>query len=104
MTILWPPFVGWMFFCSLLFRILSRTRVTRDGDIYHNGHLGVALENGDFFIYEVVEEDKVLDNITVNQLYPSPETEDKDNNNFGKIVDTLYKFGNASGVFTYTFQ
>ena len=27
MTILWPPFVGWMFFCSLLFRILSRTRV-----------------------------------------------------------------------------
>ena len=24
---LWPPFVGWMFFCSLLFRILSRTRV-----------------------------------------------------------------------------
>ena len=28
MTILWPPFVGWMFFCSLLFRILSRTRVT----------------------------------------------------------------------------
>ena len=58
----------------------------------------------DFFIYEVVEEDKVLDNITVNQLYPSPETEDKDNNNFGKIVDTLYKFGNASGVFTYTFQ
>ena len=29
MTILWPPFVGWMFFCSLLFRILSRTRVIR---------------------------------------------------------------------------
>lgn len=77
---------------------------TRDGDIYHNGHLGVALENGDFFIYEVVEKDKMLDNIIVNQLYPSPETEDKDNNNFGKIVDTLYKFGNATGVFTYTFQ
>ena len=30
MTILWPPFVGWMFFCSLLFRILSRTRVRID--------------------------------------------------------------------------
>ena len=29
MTILWPPFVGWMFFCSLLFRILSRTRVLK---------------------------------------------------------------------------
>ena len=29
MTILWPPFVGWMVFCSLLFRILSRTRVDR---------------------------------------------------------------------------
>ena len=29
MTILWPPFVGWMFFCSLLFRILSRTRVDK---------------------------------------------------------------------------
>ena len=31
MTILWPPFVGWMFFCSLLFRILSRTRVDSNG-------------------------------------------------------------------------
>ena len=30
MTILWPPFVGWMFLCSLLFRILSRTRVIRE--------------------------------------------------------------------------
>ena len=29
MTILWPPFVGWMFFCSLLFWILSRTRVRK---------------------------------------------------------------------------
>ena len=32
MTILWPPFVGWMFFCSLLFRILSRTRVVKFGN------------------------------------------------------------------------
>ena len=32
MTILWPPFVGWMFFCSLLFRILSRTRVTNESE------------------------------------------------------------------------
>ena len=32
MTILWPPFVGWMFFCSLLFRILSRTRVYKEKD------------------------------------------------------------------------
>ena len=32
MTILWPPFVGWMFFCSLLFRILSRTRVETQKD------------------------------------------------------------------------
>lgn len=70
---------------------------------YHNGHLGVALENGDFFIYEIVEENKVLENVFVNQLYPSPETESKDNNNFGKIVDTLYKFGDADGVFNYTF-
>ena len=40
MTILWPPFVGWMFFCSLLFRILSRTRVNnylwRKGILYFN--------------------------------------------------------------------
>ena len=37
MTILWPPFVGWMFFCSLLFRILSRTRVVCfQGDRYLN--------------------------------------------------------------------
>lgn len=76
---------------------------TWDDSICHSGHLGVALENGDFFIYGVVEEDKMLDKVVVNQLYPSPETESKDNNNFGKIVDTLYKFGNADGVFTYTF-
>ena len=34
MTILWPPFVGWMFFCSLLFRILSRTRVDNVDKMY----------------------------------------------------------------------
>ena len=50
MTILWPPFVGWMFFCSLLFRILSRTRV----DIGYFRYISerkiweVALANGTF--------------------------------------------------------
>ena len=75
MTILWPPFVGWMFFCSLLFRILSRTRVGKykaggekidffkdtkdeDGDILMEGAkkfdaglgVGVAYEINKFFI------------------------------------------------------
>ena len=34
MTILWSPFVGWMVFCSLLFRILSRTRVNTTSVLY----------------------------------------------------------------------
>ena len=50
MTILWPPFVGWMFFCSLLFRILSRTRVIRSAatncpiTVFTDGYL-LTLKN-----------------------------------------------------------
>ena len=40
MTILLPPFVGWMFFCSLLFRILPRTRVYNIGPYKVTGYKG----------------------------------------------------------------
>ena len=49
MTILWPPFVGWMFFCSLLFRILSRTRVNR---YIHFGDFdlaGICIYQSEFY-------------------------------------------------------
>ena len=47
MTILWPPFVGWMFFCSLLFRILSRTRVNSDFKRY-GARLNLDVSEGIF--------------------------------------------------------
>ena len=64
MTILWPPFVGWMFFCSLLFRILSRTRVVKgstngtitdiDGKYELNAPAGAILQIS-FIGYKTVE-------------------------------------------------
>ena len=47
MTILWPPFVGWMFFCSLLFRILSRTRVKSTLDVRSRDLVTVLITDGD---------------------------------------------------------
>ena len=44
MTILWPPFVGWMFFCSLLFRILSRTRVDSNHNLWVGTTKGILVK------------------------------------------------------------
>ena len=57
MTILWPPFVGWMFFCSLLFRILSRTRVIYQGREINVDEVGA----NDIAIVEDIEDFRIGD-------------------------------------------
>ncbi|WP_195406610.1 PKD-like family lipoprotein [Bacteroides congonensis] len=71
----------------------------------YNGQLGVALEDGSFFIYGVVEKDKaesgLVDNAEIEQLYPNEVSEKEGDNKFGKIVDVLYKIGNANQIVSY---
>lgn len=71
----------------------------------YNGQLGVALEDGSFFIYGVVEKGKaesgLVDNAEIEQLYPNEESEKEGDNKFGKIVDALYKIGNANQIVQY---
>lgn len=71
----------------------------------YNGQLGVALDDGSFWIYEVIEgkkdaSGKIVEPI-VKQLFPNEETDKEGDNNFGKIVDTLYKIGNAKQITRY---
>ena len=72
MTILWPPFVGWMFFCSLLFRILSRTRVigylTKDFDPA-TGEWSLDWIRTGFFGFDDEEKTGII--INTVQLEPS---------------------------------
>ena len=71
----------------------------------YNGQLGVALEDGSFFIYGVEEKDKqesgLVNDVKIKQLYPNEESEKEGDNNFGKIVDVLYKIGNANQIVQY---
>ena len=71
----------------------------------YNGQLGVALEDGSFFIYGIVEKDKaesgLVDNAEIEQLYPNEVSEKEGDNKFGKIVDVLYKIGNAEQIVQY---
>ena len=59
----------------------------------YNGQLGVALDDGSFWIYEVIEGKKdasgKIVEPSVKQLFPNEETNKEGDNNFGKIVDTL---------------
>lgn len=67
------------------------------------GQLGVALDNGEFFIFSIVEhEDATRDceSVTVKQEFPN---EFVQNNKFGNIIDVLYKGGRAKGYFNYEF-
>ena len=75
MTILWPPFVGWMFFCSLLFRILSRTRVEKYlkdvawvESLCANGKLALAIERAEKNI-KVAEAADKLKNQSYSYVY-----------------------------------
>lgn len=71
----------------------------------YNGQLGVALEDGSFFIYGVVEKGKaesgLVDNAEIEQLYPNEESKKEGDNKFGKIVDALYKIGDANQLVRY---
>lgn len=67
------------------------------------GQLGVALDNGEFFIFSIIEhEDAASDceSVTVKQEFPN---EFVQNNRFGNIIDVLYKGGRAKGYFNYEF-
>lgn len=80
--------------------------LTTAGEKYsHDGQLGVALENGDFFIYGVHEIKNTNDacvDVNLIPLYPNKETEG-DSNNFGKIIDVNYKIGRYSDSWNYAF-
>lgn len=67
------------------------------------GQLGVALDNGEFYIFSVMEQEDDYGNceaVTLHQAFPNDQVT---NNNFGKIVDVLYKVGRATEQFIYQF-
>lgn len=67
------------------------------------GQLGVALDNGEFYIFSLVEqgdEDGICEAVKMEQNFPNEYVQD---NHFGKIVDILYKGGRATGYFMYEF-
>ena len=76
-----------------------------EGCLLYTSQLGVALEDGSFFIYGVEEKDKqesgLVNDVKIKQLYPNEESEKEGDNNFGKIVDVLYKIGNANQIVQY---
>lgn len=64
---------------------------------YVNGHLGVAFDNGEFRIYEVIEHKTggVVNEVTLKKLYPNEVSNSRGDNKFGTIVDAIYKFGDC---------
>lgn len=66
-----------------------------------NGQLGVALEDGSFWIYEVLQQKTTSNNselatgASINQLFPDPKSEGPMDNKFGNVVDIIYKYGNV---------
>ena len=70
----------------------------------YDGQLGVALEDGSFFIYSVVEEKSengTCTSVSLKQQFPN-ETTSEENKKFDKIVDVLYKLGEVKAAGTYT--
>lgn len=56
-----------------------------------NGHVGVALENGDFYVYEVdCNKNSEIIDVKLNELYYK--------SGFGEIVDVIYKFGTITNL------
>lgn len=71
----------------------------------YDGQLGVALEDGSFFIYGITQtkdEDGNCTAATLKQQYPNANTKDADRN-FGNIVDILFKWGSANEMINFTF-
>ena len=62
-----------------------------------NGHLGVAFANGEFRIYEVIEQKTgdTATEVTLKKLYPNKVSNLQGDNKFGTIVDAIYKFGDC---------
>lgn len=81
----------------------------------HDGQLGVALEDGTFFIFGVVEKkenpsdvdikhrEKLTMDVSLKQLFPDPNAEKPLNNQFGKIVDVLYKQGSVKEFVSFIY-
>lgn len=71
----------------------------------YDGQLGVALENGSFYIFGVVEtkdEQDVTTKVSLKQQFPS-EITSEENKKFGKIVDVLYKLGRGIDYMSFDF-
>ena len=69
------------------------------------GQLGVALEDGSFYIFGVVEkrlEDGTCTEVSLKQQFPN-ETTSEENKKFGKIVDVLYKLGRGMDYMSCAF-
>ena len=69
----------------------------------HNGQVGVALEDGTYYIYEVLEKSEKREKVTINQLFPDPKAEQPVNNKFDKIVDVIYKYGSVAEFNTFVY-
>lgn len=71
----------------------------------YNGQLGVALEDGSFYIFDVKETRNqygTCTEVSRTQVYPNEKTSNE-NKNFGKIVDVLYKIGNGMDYMDFSF-
>ena len=71
----------------------------------YSGQLGVALEDGSFYIYSVVEtrlKDGTCTAVSLKQQFPN-ETTSEENKNFGEIVDVLYKWGSGDDYMSFSF-
>lgn len=69
------------------------------------GQLGVALEDGSFYIFSVVETrlgDGTCTAVSLKQQFPN-ETTSEENKKFDKIVDVLYKLGNGDDYMSFSF-
>ncbi len=77
----------------------------------HYGHLGVALEDGTFYIFEVVEkqlqtnEDQLAltKEVSVNQLFPDLNSSVQQDNHFDKIVDVRYKYSKGEEFLRFSY-
>lgn len=67
------------------------------------GQLGVALEDGEFFIFSVNELEDGDGNCEAANLIQVFPNEFVSNNQFGNIVDVLYKGGRGTNYFMYSF-
>lgn len=71
----------------------------------YSGQLGVALEDGSFYIFGVDEtrdSEGVCTAVARKQLYPNEKTSEQ-NKKFGTIVDVLYKIGRSMDYIIYEF-